>query len=662
MSQLRAFVAHSFLDVDETLVRTFLEHFDRIKDMGIGFTWDHAKAAEAKELAEKVLSLIQDKNILIAICTRSERAIQVADLKPGVLKRKVLGAHESKYSLKTSDWIIQEIGLAIGRGMSLILLMEQGLRPPGGLQGNIEYIEFTRESPERSFGKILDMIGSLRPKAGVAPTPETTSQIPEAERERDRALGDDWFLHPKPEWDKFFYEVAMRLSIGADNVKGQETIAKAYLESAEGQKPGNREAWEARTEYLRLLFGKGGTLNEILRLEASYPQNGQIQSCLGDAYEIYKEYEKAAASYRLASENSASGTEAVENLGKTALALFRAGRKGSSRAAIDEMKTKFTQTGEGETEMIMALREITTLQADNDGYVGLTEHMLELKPDDDDTRFELAYKYSQGNEDSLSFFHYLRIPRNRRQWMTWNNLGVEYEHFDLHVSSVDAYCEAEKLGNTLAMSNLAVKFTSAGFLSEALEICNRALNMKNCDKAIHQRLLDIAEKPETEKKKETEVLNSTGRYSKFYRTYGKAMTMADPPNHVGMWQGPKCRLKIEIKGHEFVAEGRYEVRPAVTAFGLAQIYAGLQSTTTEGPRKYLVKYVGEVTGHAVKASVSVEEEESESVRGLVGTFLTGLGKKTALLVFEDSFAEIRVYEKDAPENERFYTIKQVQDA
>ena len=164
MSQLRAFVAHSFWDNDQALVNIFCEYFDKIRDMGIGFSWDHAKAAEAKELAEKVLSLIQDKNVFIGICTNNERAINAAELKPGRLRRRMLSADQAKYSWKTSDWIIQEIGLAVGRDMSLILLIEKGLRPPGGLQGNIEYIEFVRESPERCFGKILDMIRSLRPK------------------------------------------------------------------------------------------------------------------------------------------------------------------------------------------------------------------------------------------------------------------------------------------------------------------------------------------------------------------------------------------------------------------------------------------------------------------------------------------------------------------
>ena len=49
--------------------------------------------------------------------------------------------------------------------MALILLVEDDVRTPGGLQGDLEYIQFSRQSPEKSFGKILEMIKALLPKA-----------------------------------------------------------------------------------------------------------------------------------------------------------------------------------------------------------------------------------------------------------------------------------------------------------------------------------------------------------------------------------------------------------------------------------------------------------------------------------------------------------------
>ena len=137
MTSLKAFVGHSFTTDDEDVVPTFLKYFDQVKELDIGFSWDHAEVAEAKELAQKVLRLMEGKNLFIGICTKKEATILPDGLSRSKLNKKILKAKEDQFLWKTSDWIIQEIGLAIGKGMDLILLLENGLRHPGELQGNI---------------------------------------------------------------------------------------------------------------------------------------------------------------------------------------------------------------------------------------------------------------------------------------------------------------------------------------------------------------------------------------------------------------------------------------------------------------------------------------------------------------------------------------------
>src|SRR6266498_24623 len=173
MSQLNAFVGHSFARDDHEVVEAFLKFLNQVKGMGIGFTCESAEPAEPKELADKVKGLIKDKNLFIGICTTKEAVIEPVHLCKSTFNRKVLKGNEEHFSSKTSDWIIQEIGLAIGRGMDLILLVESGLRQPGGLQGNLEYIPFERSAPEKSFGRLLEMIRALLPKAKAVPLPET---------------------------------------------------------------------------------------------------------------------------------------------------------------------------------------------------------------------------------------------------------------------------------------------------------------------------------------------------------------------------------------------------------------------------------------------------------------------------------------------------------
>ena len=118
MTRIRAFVGHSFTDDDEEVVRRFLTYFEQLSKLDIDFSWDHAEAAEPKLLAAKVMSLLSDKNVFVGICTKKERVIPGASLTRALFRPSILQAQTIEFAWKTSDWIIQEIGLAKG----LILL------------------------------------------------------------------------------------------------------------------------------------------------------------------------------------------------------------------------------------------------------------------------------------------------------------------------------------------------------------------------------------------------------------------------------------------------------------------------------------------------------------------------------------------------------------
>lgn len=75
MTEIRAFVGHSFDEGDAEIVRKFLQFFSQLSQSAVPLTWVHAEAAEPKLLAEKVLSLIADKNVFIGICTRREYVV-----------------------------------------------------------------------------------------------------------------------------------------------------------------------------------------------------------------------------------------------------------------------------------------------------------------------------------------------------------------------------------------------------------------------------------------------------------------------------------------------------------------------------------------------------------------------------------------------------------
>lgn len=127
MDGIKAFVGHSFASGDKEVVNKFLDHFRTLSRAYPGFTWDHAEEADLKTLSEKVLSKIEGKNVFIGICTGRELAVEKGSLSRSILSPK-LRAPQQDFKWKASDWIIQEIGLAIGRKMKLVIFLEEGVR------------------------------------------------------------------------------------------------------------------------------------------------------------------------------------------------------------------------------------------------------------------------------------------------------------------------------------------------------------------------------------------------------------------------------------------------------------------------------------------------------------------------------------------------------
>jgi tetratricopeptide (TPR) repeat protein len=660
---IRAFVGHSFTNDDKMLNYTFLDYLNHIKAMGIGFTWEHAEVAEPRELAEKVKSLIRDKNLFVGICTKKERVIGPNDLEHCWLKRKVLGGHVDKFLWKTSDWIIQEIGLALGREMDLILLVEEGLRLPGGLQGNIEHIEFNRQNPERSFVKILEMIQALMPKALIQESAASTSKSAVHVKDKEE-IESDWY-EPKPEWNYNCYRVALVNSIKTDNHEAEEKITSAFLKSPECKGPWGSASWEVYSQYVRLVSGKGGTLGKMEQLGKDKPEVDIVQYYLGKAYEIYKDYGKAAHAYLHAAEGTSDSEVRLLYLGDAAIAYCHAGMEHESEDIVVKMKQEAHKSGVGEDILIDALKDMANIHSDMDVYYGLTERLLELHPGDTGTRFELAYKYSQGNEDKLTLFHYLRIPESERGGGTWNNLGVQYDNFKIVASSISSYRKAEQAGETLAMSNIANKFIKAGFLTEAEEICNKAIMIKDYHKNVNEVLARIKDIPEEEIKMEGEIVKDAAPYSDFYKAYGKSLYEADPSNYIGEWKGPKCHLRLKIQGCSFLAEGSYKPpinQLAMSGLGLhsPSLGAAMQPSPSG---KYIVKYEGKLRGHSIKAVMTEKADniETGNVPNILTGILEGRTERTVLMVISASFNEIRVYDKDAPEDQRLYVLRKLGD-
>lgn len=650
MSEIKAFVGHSFTDDDKDVIRQFLEFFDHVKDMGIGFSWEHAEPAEPKILSQKVLKLMEDKNLFIGICTIKERAVALDKVKQIRLFKSFLKANIEDFSWKTSDWIIQEIGVAIGKNMDIIILLEGGLRKPGGLQGDLEYIEFNRSEPSKSFNKILEMLKALSPKkkVGYVSTVEVSEKIEEKIIEEE----EDENLEPTTGWERTKYKYALFRAIAKDDTAQEQKIIKTYIDSEEGQKDSNKVSFEALKYYFRGLQGKGVHVEELKSMSSAHPDNSDISYYLGKAYEEYKDNDKAADQYEKSAECAQSPKEKLARFCDAAVVKCKAGIKDSEDWLLNKVRNLIADVDDGEFRLLTTLKNIAEIENNNDKCLAYSERMIDISPDDKNLRFSLAYKYSELKNNELAIFHYMLIPNKDRSSTTWNNIGVANAEIGINGKAVDAYRESEKMGETLAMSNLAHKFITAGFLKEAEEICGNAVKIENYNKQVGTAITSIKETKDNEDQRQKKILEDNEKRRRFYIDYGQVSIKHPPENHEAIWTGPECELNIEINGRSFIARGSYEKKELTS--GLAAIYYVAPITQGEKIVKTNIRYEGIITGLGIEYKLYIKGEARPSL--LTGLLSNGYSKE-GLMIIDKDMQKIRVYEKGTKETEKYYELR-----
>lgn len=651
MTPIQAFVGHSFTADDEIVVSKFLKYLNQISELHSNFTWVHAESAEARLVDAKVLSLFDSKNLFIAICTKKERVISPSALNSGLFRR--LKAKREDFGWKTSDWIIQEIGLAIGRGLDVILLVEQGLRAPGSLQGNLERIEFEREAPEKAFGKLLEMISALSPRTSkeILVEPESQSSQPE-ERAADQVPEGDAWATPKPDWKRLDYEFALMHSVAVNNAEKAQSISDQYLATELGAQEQNRTTWEAFKVYTGLVFGKGESLSRLTELADGNSGEWKILDYLARVYLQYEEYENAALTFERAAGVAIDIHMQLKLLGEAVCAHQKNNDTQASIALLAQIRTKRADTQQGEADVLQAMRNLAEITNDNEVLIGTMERQLELNPADNDTRFALAYKYSEQGNDALAAMHYARIPYAQRSAATWNNLGVAYDRMSLQAKSVSAYRKAEEKDETLAMSNLANKLVGAGFLPEAEQLCNKAIKIKDVHKNVGSTLSRLKGVTEEENKKEAEAFENARSTSEFYKEFGRASSMPTPKTLATHWKGPDCVLEITLEGLVFSATGNYEISSRGGLLGLR--LGSVASTPKPTTERYRIEYTGTARGQAIVAS-AVREVEGKQPKP---SSLLGLDDHIPVLMFlREDESEILVFEKTKAGTPRFYSLK-----
>jgi tetratricopeptide (TPR) repeat protein len=439
-------------------IRKILAFFAELETSLPSFEWDHAKAAESKEVSQKVLAKIAGKNLFIGICTKKE---QVLIEQAGILRRL-----RPRYEWKPSDWVIQEVGLAVGREMKVIILLESGVRKPGDLQGNVEYIPFFRDKVEACFIQLLQMIRSISPSYSAAATPSSSEVTSSAAADQeDRVTKINW-EEPDPNWDAAMHRVAAIFAIEKSNDSALAEIADAYIAKF-GQTDDAKAEWSAFVESYQITLGtNGGSLDRLKALYIANPRNADVASAYARTLLKFDNYEMAAKIYKEAAAHVRESSAAIRCLGDAAMCWQKAGDVKMAAQVANEMIAA-SVGGDAEIELLRALAQYFKSSDDKELQLPALDRLLELDPTDTDARFSLAYTCFELGMNNLSFYQYSRIPEAQRSSTTWNNLGVASQENKMPIEAVRAYTNAVELSDTLAMSNMARVYLRAGLVEEA---------------------------------------------------------------------------------------------------------------------------------------------------------------------------------------------------
>lgn len=652
MSTIRAFVGHSFAKQDAEVVEQFLKFFDTIAKLGIGFSWDHAQDAEPKEVAAKVLELIEDKNTFIGICTKKELVIDRDRLQRPMFRKEKFVSDETNYYWKASDWLIQEIGLAIGRRLKIILLVEAGIRSPGNFQGNLEYIEFDRNSLSSSFDRILQMIKSISPHntALVKSNSEQVAKVvvEDAPRKREKNPKP---VSPRATWSNEQFEFALFKAILFDDKLGIAKLDATYRKTQSYREATDGGYWDARIEATRIASGKNGDLNKLKALVEVEPVTAQKLDCLAIGYSGSEFHSKAAGTYERAFQLAKTPNLKTTYLARAAQQYAKDDKREEMERVIQLMRG----LGSNEERILNTIKECEKQFGDKDTQIAAMERLLELSPQNEDMRFSLAYLYSQQENKDLSLYHYEMIPFGNRSGAAWNNIGVAFERLKMPVRAVRAYKLAAQKNETLAMSNLASKYMSEGFFEEAQLQLNEALKIADRHENVASTMVRMTEMNTQEEKTETELKSKVRPLLDFNRALGHAAALPQLGIRQGKWKGPDCELTIASVGNRFRAVGNYEVKASALAAGLLNPFAAIAAPRLSHDT-YKVNYSGKIIGRMIVGDVVRGRQDGAKV-----SLLGGDTETRAMMYVSEDGGSILVSEKTHDGSPKFYQLTAVKE-
>jgi Tfp pilus assembly protein PilF len=620
MPKLTAFVASSFLPPDQPKVQSILDHLQTLKPLG--FVWTSAEPAESESVSHKVQELIKAQNIFIGILT-SRHAIYPAnmtlkqrfDLARGMFKPQRFSA---------PPWVLQECGFALASGKHLVLYVEPGVEI-GGLQGDLEYIDFPYPNVGDALLKTNEMINRLIAKhSGIVVDTVVIDQPPASPLEQGKETngGDDLAAgisgtpttqEPTPLgklWMKMIDANYSQDATVGDNYF-QEGLALIRQEGSSSEV--SEVIWKTFYYAKRLSDGKSDAFDSLRELSAENPSEPLTHRYLGAALQKYGEFEQALVQFE-AGMNASSPEDKYHYAIYYATCLKKLNRLADAERLLLKTLEQENLQGSATLEILAQLYDVLKKQNRSIEAFAIAEHSLQMNPAQKDFRFSTALDYYRSDFDPLFLHHFsIIVDQDPEDADSLHNLALAYDQCGLPLLSVEAYKKAIRGGVWLSAQNLGQLYLTAGMADETADLVHQISARDGSTSAeIMSLLADIEKKKKKEASLRGEAQDRATERKQFLARFGAAYLNKTPINVDGDWKFPFGIASLKRDG--IVLKGKRTEKRQLS--GLHKVLLGL-GAPGDGPTERTESTVvtGSIVNHAAQITITTSSEPESILYG-----------------------------------------------
>lgn len=537
------------------------------------------------------------------------------------------------------DNVIFELGMAIGRlsRKRTFLISPRGteMHLPSDLEGLSPqtYDPNQTANLQAALGSACTKIRLAMKNLGPLQRPNAEAgQKAVNEAEKEPTENSMPFGDPAPDWGIWNYESTYFFALLRGNAVQAEQIDKSFNESHFASSSESLAVWQAYKELASMRAGQHCNVGLVRSQTELFPNLPRLHEILGQVLAHYGDTKSAHECFIAAIEAS-SELQTISRLAKRIVSLETPLVEAEQLMALRLRLLDMHAASHSEKVALVNAMESVALAANlNEIAASIAEIEISLAPEDINSRFELARRYADSNQNQISMIHYEAIPIDERSGGAWNNLGVSYSNLMLSGMATFAYEKAAEKKEKIANENLAEKYTRAGFYDEAQKKVEKSISFHGHDDSVIKVLSSIKEAREREETLHKSTLE-TGKHLQLMRMeIGTAAIQSSGPDIVGVWTTSDYAVEIFDNG-----DGSYtgfgQISKQLPSLGFVGL---LNSSRIENRR---IELILKRMGNALEGTIT--EKSSEKPLSLLGTIDS---KRNLLLKISEDGKKISGFE------------------